>query len=244
MDAELLTGLRALVDQHRLRIVGRLATSPADPETLAWELKLPLHLVRKQLEVLVHAGLVEPRPDRPGTFGVRMDRVGQLGRELAIMEREAEGLPGTPGGAWPHEGEPLADTLARLRPTPEAARTLRAFLVDGRLVSIPAQPARRHIVLRFLLERVFTEDRDYPEKEVNARLALFHPDVASLRRYLYDERYVDREAGQYRRRGPRPERPELPELPELPEREAPDPDLEAPDPDLDPRKPRPAVFDG
>ena len=211
MDADLLTGLRALVDQHRLRIVGRLATSPADPETLARELKLPVHLVRKQLEVLAHAGLVEPRPDRPGTFGVRMDRVGQLGRELAIMEREAEGLPGIPGGAWPHDGEPLADTLARLRPTPEEARTLRAFLVDGRLVSIPAQPARRQIVLRFLLERVFTEDRDYPEKEVNARLALFHPDVASLRRYLYDERYVDREAGQYRRRGPRPELPELPE---------------------------------
>ena len=45
-------------------------------------------------------------------------------------------------------------------------------------------------MLRFLLERVFTEDREYPEKEVNQRLALFHPDVASLRRYLYDEGYV------------------------------------------------------
>jgi hypothetical protein len=208
MDADLLTGLRALVDQHRLRIVGRLAAGPADPETLARELKLPVHLVRKQLEVLAHAGLVEPRADRPGTLGVRMDRVGHLGRELAMMEREAEGLAGIPGGAWPHDGEPLADTLARLRPSPDEARTLRAFLVDGRLASIPVQSAKRQIVLRFLLERVFTEDRAYPEKEVNARLALFHPDVASLRRYLYDERYVDREAGQYRRRGPRPELPD------------------------------------
>jgi hypothetical protein len=224
MDADLLTGLRALVDQHRLRIVGRLAASPADPETLARELKLPVHLVRKQLEVLAHAGLVEPRPDRPGTLGVRMDRVGQLGRELAMLEREAEGLPGIPGGAWPHEGEPLADTLARLQPTPEEARTLRAFVVDGRLVSIPAQSAKRQIVLRFLLDRVFTEDRDYPEKEVNARLALFHPDVAAVRRYLYDERYVDREAGQYWRREPRPE---------LPGREGPDPG-----PDLEPGEPR------
>ena len=50
-------------------------------------------------------------------------------------------------------------------------------------------------MLRFLLERVFTEDRDYPEKEVNQRLALFHPDVAALRRYLVDDGYVDREAG-------------------------------------------------
>jgi hypothetical protein len=207
MDADLLTGLRALVDQHRLRIVGRLETGPADPETLARDLKLPVHLVRKQLEVLVHAGLVEPRPDRPGTLGARMDRIGALGRALAVMEREAQGLPGIPGGAWPHDGEPLGDTLARLRPTPEEARTLRAYLVDGRLETIPAQPAKRQIVLRFLLERVFTADREYPEKEVNARLALFHPDVAALRRYLYDERYVDREAGLYRRRAPRPELP-------------------------------------
>ena len=116
MDADC-SGLRALVDQHRLRIVGRLATGPADPrDPRPGAEKLPVHLVRKQLEVLAQAGLVEPRRDRPGTLGVRLDRVGDLGRELAMIEREAEGLPGTPGGGWPHEGEPLADTLARLRP--------------------------------------------------------------------------------------------------------------------------------
>ena len=54
-------------------------------------------------------------------------------------------------------------------------------------------------MLRFLLERVFTEDREYPEKEVNQRLALFNPDVAALRRYLVDDGYVTRDAGQYRR---------------------------------------------
>ena len=200
MDADTLTGLRALADGHRIRILGRLATRPADPETLAEELRLPVHVIRKQLEVLVHAGLAEPRADRPGTFGARLDRVGGLGRELASLEREASGLAPGPEGAWPHDGEPLAATLERLSPTPEEAKTLRSYLVDGRLVTIPAQHAKRQIVLRFLLERVFTEDRDYPEKEVNQRLALFHPDVAALRRYLYDDRYVDRGAGLYRRR--------------------------------------------
>ncbi|MCJ7712141.1 MAG: DUF2087 domain-containing protein, partial [Chloroflexi bacterium] len=126
---------------------------------------------------------------------------------LAALEREATGAGRGPGGEWPHEGESLADTLARLDPTRDEAKTLRAHLVDGRLVTIPAQPKKRQIVLRFLLERVFTEDRDYPEKEVNQRIALFHPDVASLRRYLVDERYVHREAGQYRRRAPRPPLP-------------------------------------
>ena len=206
MDAETLTGLRAIVDGHRIRILGRLATRPAAPETLAGELRLPVHMVRKQLEVLAHAGFVEASADQPGAFAARLDRVGLLGRELATLEREAAGTMTGPEGAWPHDGEPLADTLARLAPTPEEARILRAYLVDGRLTTIPAQRAKRQIVLRFLLERVFTEDRDYPEKEVNQRIALFHPDVAALRRYLYDDRYVDREAGLYRRHAPDPPR--------------------------------------
>jgi hypothetical protein len=47
---------------------------------------------------------------------------------------------------------------------------------------------------------IFREDRRYPEKEVNQRLAIFHPDVAALRRYFVDERYEDREIGLYWRR--------------------------------------------
>jgi hypothetical protein len=152
---------------------------------------------------------VERREDGPGTFGARLDRVGELGRTLAAFEQAAGagGGPSGPEGAWPHGGESLGDTLARLAPTPDEAKALRAYLVGGRLATIPAQEKKRRIVLRFLLERVFTEDRDYPEKEVNQRLALFHPDVASLRRYLVDGGYVDREAGLYRRRGERPALP-------------------------------------
>jgi hypothetical protein len=207
MDPDTLRGLRALVDGHRIRILGRLATRPATPDALAAELRLPAHAVRKQVEVLFRSGLVEVHSDRPGEYSARLDRVGRLGRQLAALEREADGRAAGPDGAWPHDGEPLADTLARLAPTPEEARTLRSYLVDGRLTTIPAQHTKRQIVLRFLLERVFTEDRDYPEKEVNQRLALFHPDVASLRRYLFDDRYVDRDGGGYRRRGARPELP-------------------------------------
>ena len=165
--------------------------------------------IRRHLETLAAAGLVERRgEDASGRelYGARMDRVGALGRALAGLDREAQGFEAVPGGAWPHDGEPLAETLARLRPTPDEAKTLRAYLVDGRLTTIPAQPKKRDIVLRFLLERVFTEDRAYPEKEVNQRLALFHPDVAALRRYLYDEGYVDRDHGLYRR-APASERP-------------------------------------
>lgn len=209
MDETLLAGLRALVDQHRLRIVARLATKPADAETLAAELRQPVPAIRRHLQTLAAAGLVEER-EAPGAWGARMDRVGELGRSLAALEAEAAGRSTDPAGEWPHDGEPLADTLARLALSAEDAKTLRSFLVDGRLQSIPAQGRKRQPILRFLLERVFTEDRPYPEKEVNQRLALFHPDVAALRRYLYDERLVDREHGRYTRAVPRPVPPEPP----------------------------------
>jgi hypothetical protein len=79
------------------------------------------------------------------------------------------------------------------------AKVLRAFLVDGRLVSIPAQAKKREVILRYLLDACFPEDRDYPEKEVNQRLALFHRDVAALRRYLVDLGLMTRAGGIYRR---------------------------------------------
>ena len=61
-------------------------------------------------------------------------------------------------------------------------KVIRSFIKDDRLVSIPARDKKRQVVLRYLVDHCFTEDRAYPEKEVNQRLALYHPDVAALRR--------------------------------------------------------------
>jgi hypothetical protein len=71
---------------------------------------------------------------------------------------------------------------------------------DGRLTSIPAQRSKRLVVLHHLL-RVFEPGVRYPEREVNALLAVWHPDVAALRRYLVDEGLLTREAGVYWRTG-------------------------------------------
>jgi len=82
---------------------------------------------------------------------------------------------------------------------PEVEQVLRGFLKDGRLVTIPAKQVKRLVVLRYLRDQVFTEDRPYPEAEVNQRLALFNRDVAALRRYMVDARLVTRSNGEYRR---------------------------------------------
>ena len=86
-----------------------------------------------------------------------------------------------------------------LRRLTEQEKVLRAFVRDGRLVSIPAKPKKRALLLPFILERCFPDDRDYEEKEVNQRLALLYRDVAALRRYLVDASLMTREAGIYRR---------------------------------------------
>jgi hypothetical protein len=93
------------------------------------------------------------------------------------------------------------DTGNERRLTPEE-KVVRSFFRDGRLVSIPAKPSKRELLLPVILDRCFPEDRPYEEKEVNMRLALLHPDVAALRRYLVDGRWMTRDGGIYRRTRP------------------------------------------
>ena len=95
----------------------------------------------------------------------------------------------------------MKEELPALQGAPDAfeAKVLRSFFRDGRLVSIPAQDRKKRVVLRHLRDLCFTENRAYPEKEVNQRLARFHPDVAALRRYLVDFRLMTRKGGEYRR---------------------------------------------
>ena len=90
----------------------------------------------------------------------------------------------------------------------ELEKVLRAFVRDRRLVSIPAKPSKRDLLMPWLLDECFPEDRAYEEKEVNQRLALLYPDVSALRRYLIDARLMTRDQGIYRRAAPMsPDRP-------------------------------------
>lgn len=82
----------------------------------------------------------------------------------------------------------------------EQARVLRAFVRDGRLVAIPMPRAKRLVVLD-LLAQEFEPGRRYSEKMVNLILGRWHADTAALRRYLVDEGFLDREAGEYWRTG-------------------------------------------
>jgi hypothetical protein len=82
----------------------------------------------------------------------------------------------------------------------DTARVLRAFVRDGRLVSIPAQHGKRLVVLD-LLAQEFEPGERYSERQVNRMLRKWHDDTAALRRYLVDDGFLDRQAGEYWRSG-------------------------------------------
>lgn len=99
-------------------------------------------------------------------------------------------------------GEPYTAARAALLEHRDEAqrfhdRTVRSFLRDGRLVSVPARRRARVVILLELLG-LFEAGRAYPEREVNDILRPVHEDVAYLRRELVDYGFLARANGVYR----------------------------------------------
>src|SRR3954452_14845598 len=173
VDAATLVGL--LADPTRLKVVAALALGAGTLEEVADATGLPLRDVALAARRLGRAGLV------------RRDR-----HELQLLTEQFGAAARAAAEAAPPP-EPLSDD-------PAEDAVLSAFVRDGRLVSIPAQHSKRLVVLQHLV-RIFEAGVRYPEREVNALLAVWHPDVAALRRYLVDEGLLTREAGVYWRSG-------------------------------------------
>ncbi len=172
--------LRALADPERLAIAGRLARAGGSSGQLADELSIPLARVHRHLNRLLSAGVVRADEARRGY---------RLDAQTLRWAAEQVGPSRETGVA-----------LGAASETEEAV--LRTFFRNGRITEIPAKESKRRIVLeRVALE--FEPGVRYPEREVNAIVGRFHADHASLRRYLVDERLLDREHGVYWRSGGR-----------------------------------------
>ncbi len=82
----------------------------------------------------------------------------------------------------------------------DVARVLDLAFKNGKLVQWPAKRTKRLIVLDHLAQQ-FDIGQRYKETEVNDLLKVFNDDVATMRRYLVDEQFLDRGNGEYWRRG-------------------------------------------
>ena len=83
----------------------------------------------------------------------------------------------------------------------EIAKVLRSFFDGDVLTAMPRVGRKRSIVLERIVQH-FEPGRRYDEPEVNLILRQVWPrDVAALRRYLVDERLLERADGWYWRIG-------------------------------------------
>jgi hypothetical protein len=94
---------------------------------------------------------------------------------------------------------------------------LRAFTGHGRIETLPARHARRHLLLDKIAQ-AFEPGVRYSERQVSLFLGALHADYAALRRYLVDEEFLSRSDGQYWRSGgtvlpPPPDEPRAQALP-------------------------------
>ena len=77
---------------------------------------------------------------------------------------------------------------------------IRAFMRDGRITAMPAKRAKRLVLLDHVA-RQFEIGVHYTELEINAVLREVYDDYVTLRRYLIDEGFLDRDHGEYWRSG-------------------------------------------
>ena len=173
VDAAAIAGL--LADADRRRVVAALVLGASTLDDVRSRTGLDTRAAVTALSRLVDAELVIQADDRHWFL------VEEAFREAAIH-------------AAPDQPDEHADV------PPDTARVLRAFVRDGHLLAIPVQYGKRRIILD-LLAQEFEPGQRYRERQVNAMLRRWHPDTAALRRYLVDDGFLDREAGEYWRRG-------------------------------------------
>lgn len=174
----LLGFFKALSDASRLAIVGRLALRPHAVEELAEALDLRPSTVSHHLARLAEVGLVRAHPESWFTV-YRLD--------TAALERIARAVL----AAAQEPPAPADDGLSAFD-----RKVLRTFLTaEGTLRALPAQRKKRLAILRHLVAP-FEPGRRYTEKQVNEVLRRFSREhFVTLRRYLVDEGFMEREGG-------------------------------------------------
>jgi hypothetical protein len=165
-----------LAEHDRLAVFAAVVVGSSSPATVAARAGLSTRDTERALRRLTQGGLV-----------TTVD--GWLvAQEAAFKEAVRE------------YGSAGSDAARDLDPDRAKAAVLRVFVRDGQLTQIPAARGKRRTVLEHIAAS-FEPGVRYPEREVDAVLRAWHPDHASLRRYLVDEGLISREKGVYWRSG-------------------------------------------
>ncbi len=165
----------ALADASRRSVFAAVQLGAGHVDDVAAVAGLSAAQVGKALGKLVDVGVVVVEDDHLTIAGGVFQHAAR-----AALERPASSE---------HDSLPAGDR-----------KVMNAFVVDGRLQSIPSAAAKRLVILDWLA-RLFEPGQQYSEAMVNLTLGQRHADTAALRRYLVDEGFLDRAAGVYWRSG-------------------------------------------
>ena len=165
----------ALADGHRRSVFAAVQLGAANVDAVAAMSGVSSAQAAKALGKLVDVGLVVA-----GDGGLSV--AGEVFQHAA---REALARP----GATEHDALP-----------PNDRKVMNAFVVDGRLLSIPSTPSKRRGVLDWRA-LCFERGGRYCVGLVTLAVGRRHADTAALRRYLVDEGFLDRADGHYWRSG-------------------------------------------
>jgi len=177
MDVNSVQLARLLAKRDRRRVIAALilADTPCSATQIAEHAGVSIRAVVDATDRLVTAGLAQ---NVDGCFELIDSVFQQIAR--------SEVPPPSPSA---HASQPG-----------EVARVLDVALRDGKLVQWPAKRAKRLFVLDHLAQQ-FEIGVRYSEAAVNDILRPFNDDVATSRRYLVDEQFLDRGEGFYWRCG-------------------------------------------
>lgn len=166
--------LAALADERRLQVLAALVLGAEGVEGVAERTGIAGRDVGRAIERLKQAGLVAD------DLTVRVEAFGLAARDVGTMR-------------------PLITPEDR-GASAEQAAVLRNYWDDGRITALPMNAQKRHVVLDYLAA-LFEPGSVYPEAQVNSMLSVFHPDVATMRRALVEEGFLERRDGFYWRTG-------------------------------------------
>jgi hypothetical protein len=174
-----------LANAERLQIVGLLAVQEANPAEIAKRLGIQPYAVLRHLERLEEMSLVQPvsydllaARQAPPSYRLNTQELNELSRRVLSGQRQKPKPEDFEGEAY--ERKVLSDFMT----------------ADGRLKALPVQEKKLLVVLRHLVQD-FQPGERYSEKQVNEILRRYHVDTAALRRYMVDNRLLERSEGVY-----------------------------------------------
>ena len=175
---QLLRFFQVFSNESRLKIIGHLANGEKNVGELAGLLRVKEPTVSHHLAEMKAIGLVDVRAEgNTRIYWLDTRILEKMSKDVFSQENLAALLPGDTEDAWEQ-------------------KVFRSY-VDGQyLKQIPTQHKKRLVILRWLVQD-FELGVQYTEKEVSERLKQHNPDYAALRRYMVEDRLMQRENGIY-----------------------------------------------